>query len=924
MARTYQAKSFKWQLSDTPIGSGDAGEVFSAVCVDEPGIQAVVKKPARVATGGTIQRQAGQILQEAQALVRLDGLPDGKAHPPRLLDEAPDFTRGTADYFIVSETAPGEALDTMLTKTRQTGKPFPRRVIITVLDALFDLFSRAHQAGVLWNDVKLDHIYWHNPSGSVSVIDWGNALFIDQPDSDAQPTPPRWEDYHQFIDSLGAFIERSAPELYLDLGWEEFTGITLDLPTISILARRIAYQQEVVSLRVMEYQALIRVVLSADPDIKGLEEILEYQAILDKIGAPWPRQDVLAYGSSLVQKLSDGKAVNGSLRATATLFELFGESLQLPWHLLREVFRQPDLIGHHGLPALIKQTLNENWEEALWQLVTIAHETGQAPWWQQLIPVVRQKAIGLVTPPPYDICQRLHEGSKSSNKPTHKSFSTFTRDAWRRKGEESQDSLFDYSLLDALAEDKSLPSSFRLQLKESYAAGKEAIRELLRAWVNLNWEELDEKLKQVLAWDPDRWMLLALANGLKDFHLWVTRLYEGPGPGTPASAFLQSMQEAQPRINKVLGQPPWFRALNDMLSTLIEKNRHHPPRSLLEQWCPWVINDPEVWHPDEGSTTDEADISIQLSHFVGHLKSWSDIDAGLESVRETAPAFLTTCKNLAEGFTEALSLNFKPAPFTTLCDTPQHPALAEACQALKALFIWRRSLSEESLADAESQICDPSLDAWTLINHACKTSRYWLDTVSTFLQLFLEDEHTAYESLPEQAQLSRVLSGLDELRSHWPKVYRFGFQLPWIETLEEIIEDSQKQFLTWRKEIEHTNDRIERILYHSQLDHIQKTSSKLLTLSQQTRLARLAFSELELNEGNTNSVRRLDVLARMLNHLLVIESKITSNTSVQKVPDWQKLVYQLRDTPTTEEQRMVVRSLSGNHPLYTWLVDVII
>jgi len=104
-----------------------------------------------------------------------------------------------------------------------------------------------------------------------------------------------------------------------------------------------------------------------------------------------------------------GAAFNGSLRATATLFELFGESLQLPWHLLREIYRQPDLIVHHVLPELIKQTLNQNWEEVLWQLVTIASDVGDPPWWQQLVPVVRQKAIGLVTPPPYDICQRLHE-----------------------------------------------------------------------------------------------------------------------------------------------------------------------------------------------------------------------------------------------------------------------------------------------------------------------------------------------------------------------------------------------------------------------------------------------------------------------------------------------------------------------------------
>ncbi len=77
----------------------------------------------------------------------------------------------------------------MLVRTRQEGVPFPRRVILTVLDSLFDLFARAHRSGVLWNDVKLEHIYWDNASGGVSVIDWGNAQFLNQTDGQRRALP---------------------------------------------------------------------------------------------------------------------------------------------------------------------------------------------------------------------------------------------------------------------------------------------------------------------------------------------------------------------------------------------------------------------------------------------------------------------------------------------------------------------------------------------------------------------------------------------------------------------------------------------------------------------------------------------------------------------------------------------------------------
>ena len=51
MARTIQGKSYSWQLSDQPIGSGDAGEVYAVACMEQPEITGVVKKPARIATG---------------------------------------------------------------------------------------------------------------------------------------------------------------------------------------------------------------------------------------------------------------------------------------------------------------------------------------------------------------------------------------------------------------------------------------------------------------------------------------------------------------------------------------------------------------------------------------------------------------------------------------------------------------------------------------------------------------------------------------------------------------------------------------------------------------------------------------------------------------------------------------------------------
>ena len=508
MARTVQGITHTWQVSDNPIGSGDAGEVYPVVCLDQPDLTGVMKKPARIATAGTIQRQAGQIAQEGLALGRLDGLPNSKARPPRLLDHAPDFTHGTANYFIISETAIGEDLDTILSQTRKIGKPFPRRVIMTVLDALFDMFSRAHKAGVLWTDVKLEHIYWHNPTGQVRVIDWGNALFLD---SDAQHARPRWEDYQQMIETLGNFLQRSAPELYVDLGWEEFQGQTLDSTRVSILARRITYQQQVIALQVMEYQSLIRVVISAEPSLEGLRKINGYKQILEKIGAPWEEVDVLEYCQSLLETaLAEGN-LQSCVSATTLVWEIFDDSLDLPWHLMREYCRHTDILTHSAFASLGKNTLKTNWTGALWAASTIACQSQDPVWWDRLIPVMRQKALGTATPPPIQTCRTLLKWAQDNQEKdlVHKLDRILL--GWRHKGTDPAESPFDYGLLEIIRQEENLPPRLRSQIKQSFTPGDEAIRELVKVWTNANWDALPKAFQRIISWDPDRWGILQLS-----------------------------------------------------------------------------------------------------------------------------------------------------------------------------------------------------------------------------------------------------------------------------------------------------------------------------------------------------------------------------------------------------------------------------
>jgi len=589
LARTVQGKSYTWQMSDIPIGGGDAGEVYAVTCVEHPELTGVMKTPARIATGGTIQRQAQQINQEALALDRLDGLPQCKAHPPRLLDLAPERTHGTAHYFIVSESANGDNLAAMLSQKRQTGKPFPRRVIITVLDALFDLFARAHRAGVLWNDVKLDHIYWHNPTGDVAVIDWGNAVFLD--DSERHRTLPRWEDYQQLVDTLGTFLQQNAPDLFDDLGWDEFQRRELDSPRVSVLARRIAYQQQVIAHQVMEYQSLIQVVLKEKPTLQGLLKIQTYHAKLEKIGAPNEVKEILEYSRKLVLSALDEGNTQTSVKAATVIWELFNPVLKLSWLMIREYFQYTDLLLHPLLPNLIRYTLYENWSNALWTLISIAKDNQPVEWWRSLIPVLRQKALGMATPSPYQTCQTLLTWAESqNNKYTNLSENIIKiLDQWRKKGTDLEDSPFDYALFKLLRNETNIPPQLRVELNQSFTVGREAISELRQAWTNMHWESLSKTFHRIACWDPNRWGIIRLAKAVEDFHVWLDELYKGPEQDRDGEVFILDLLKKRLSVERLMGTPPWLHTLLEMLNDFkkgLPLNHH---RAVIQAWCPWLL-----------------------------------------------------------------------------------------------------------------------------------------------------------------------------------------------------------------------------------------------------------------------------------------------------------------------------------------------
>jgi len=920
LAKTVRGKVYQWRLSDAPIGSGDAGEVYAVVCVEQPELNGVLKKPSRIATGGTIQRQAGQIAQEGLALAQLEGLPACKAHPPQILDQAPEFTLGTANFFIVSETAPGENMAAMLVRTRQEGIPFPRRVILTVLDALFDLFARAHRSGVLWNDVKLEHIYWDNTSGGVAVIDWGNAQFLNQTDGQRRSLP-RWEDYRQLVDTLGLFLQQSAPELYEDLGWSEFQGAELDLPRISVLARRIAYQHEVIALRVMEYQSLIRVVLNSDPSLDGLQKMQSYQKVLLQIGAPWEAPRVLEYGQELVETALAAGDPQSAIRATTVIWELFGESLNLAWHLLREYFRNPDILSQPQLAGLVTATLHERWALTLWYLAEIASAYGPITWWEQLVPVIRQKALGAATPLPRQICQTLLEWVQAgpSADPMEIADLRALITNWRIKGADLLESPIDYALLDMARNRTDLPRRLRSELKSGFTAGEEAIRTLLQSWVNMDWETLPNAFRLVIAWDPDRWGILPLADAVQSFQTWLAKLAAGPTNRNDSAHFIEQIMENRPQLEHLLGNPPWLQALLAMLAQIQAGDYLADLQVGIRTWCPWLLGF-ETIHDTEAklAAPDDATIARVLTHFSQHLKTWSDLDTGLESVRTIAPAFYHPCQQLSDGFQGIFHLNLDLEELKIECQSAGQQSLEESCTVLQTLIAWREALEGQELEKALTLLNGEVFAGWRILEHTQQVTTQWAEQIQPCL-----DAISALEpaDCPEgETHLKTVLTTIGELTQKWDQVYTTSPHLGFLEILESTCDRLQYDFHVWREEMDHAPDETLRLLYHAHLTQIRSISDTFMKLAQHSRQAKMSLASLEEKDA-LPFARQLKAGVNLLDHLAAIEALLVRDETDRRIPTWHASYQSIASLHSLAEQRNAILEMDPSHPLYAWLVQ---
>ncbi len=168
--------------------SGETLRAYDTLDGDRP---VVIKRPAPQDAPPMRAGQEVSIRNEKQALERLSG------HPvlAELRGSGTFRVGGQSHDYIVMDLAHGQIVENMVLELAQQGQHLPELETLVIIDNLLDLLAYAHEKLVIYNDVDAKHLFWDRDAYHLTLIDWGNAVFPDEPG--ALPSVTRASDIYQ-------------------------------------------------------------------------------------------------------------------------------------------------------------------------------------------------------------------------------------------------------------------------------------------------------------------------------------------------------------------------------------------------------------------------------------------------------------------------------------------------------------------------------------------------------------------------------------------------------------------------------------------------------------------------------------------------------------------------------------------------------
>ena len=626
-----QGQKQSWSLLEK-MGEGDAGEVFlvEGIVDQRP---AILKRPGRSVFTNEIRRQAEQIRSEGRTLAALGellaDLPG--VHTPALIDQSKSGTEFSERFFIIIERAPGFDLSWLarvsrlglengtlaglnaeeqlfVTSIAQRGR-IPVRILLSVLTSLLAVFEMIHVArlpgisneieGLIWNDVKADHLFWDPASGTLTVIDWGNSRYLEAGGTSRDKRHTAADDLRQFVDEMGRFLAQAAPDLLARLAWPEQTPSLDELPTvIEALRAQIAdlLREELEKLRTARKTELDLLAPSARPE-QSIELLEQAQDMIITLGEIPDYPGALRMTGGAVSNLAaagDLEGVRNLCSWAASLPGAPNERWQLLANLASAASGQQSN-ARKRLAEAVRCAATNDWEGCLWSLVTFLGASPEPDWWNDLLVPVRQLAGGdeaAVTRPLLtlrrtaltlqsaseqleDRLVRPNAGAGPEDSARLDRMSNLI-DAMREVARNwvQVDPLPPYSslgymdldlLLDEI--DREMPGA-GAEIRRVLDPARDLTSQVLSAWNRREFANAGRILRAILVWDPDRRRLVSAEGSLTSAPEWIQRVRSGPAKDVELQTYVGDLEYEGRELRNRLGPAIWLDAILEALKAI--------------------------------------------------------------------------------------------------------------------------------------------------------------------------------------------------------------------------------------------------------------------------------------------------------------------------------------------------------------------
>lgn len=614
------------------LGEGDAGEVYLVESLLEKEL-AIMKRPGKSAFASDVIRQTSQITNEAKILkalsLYLDSEPGLGVRVPRLIDQSRPGTSFNERLFIIIEKADGFDLN-FLARAGQMGalsgvemttsmqneqrflnilaarnRPgsFCPRIILNIIHNLLEMFDRIHRqpfdidgytaAGILWNDLKPDHLYWDPLRAKLTIIDWGNGQFLERDGATRDRRYTFIDDYRQLFEGFGSFMQDLAPALIPYLHWpERILPYEITPEFIQDLRERVwkALQKELDDLHEIRRRELDLLrstsqssAISKNPlqELDALhQQIVSYGELPDFAGghffalehaARFARQDLMEEVQEICEWLLD---LPGS----------DAESLRLSAALARMASHSPDETQHNALKQAVQAALNQDYAGVLWDLVTALRGGPEPDWWHELVNRVRQRALGKQAGEVQPLLvlrrtlltliamfEKMQDREAADTDPAVSRLKALIKHlreeiipAWIHIDPSPPYSNLAYSDIDEIIDDIGafIPDA-RVNLDQALEFPRRQVNQVIQEWEQGLFDHASASLRQVLLWDPDRIRVLRAEQSLKRTPAWLKKVHAGPQNGEHYRHFVTDIEYEGRELRNHIGPATWLDLILD-------------------------------------------------------------------------------------------------------------------------------------------------------------------------------------------------------------------------------------------------------------------------------------------------------------------------------------------------------------------------